>query len=97
MFIIFSYLELELMCVWLFVGAAWDNGVCSLCVVLCVFRMKAAVKLCDTTWVSSAQDTLGLLHAEFQIDFGCCPFGNPSLLSLFSWPLHPLTQPRTHG
>lgn len=47
MFIIFSYLELELMCVWLFVGAAWDNGVCSLCMVLCVFRMKAAVKLCD--------------------------------------------------
>lgn len=53
MFIIFNYLESELMCVWLFVGAAWHNGVCSLCV-LCVFRMKASVKLCDATWVSTA-------------------------------------------
>lgn len=41
---------------------------CAVCV-LCVLRMEASVKPCDTTWVSTARDTLELLHAEFQIHF----------------------------
>lgn len=112
MFMIFNYLKVELMCVWLFVGAAWHSGMCRLCVVLWVQNEGCSEAVwCNlgehclryfgfaTSWISN----WFLVAAHSETPHHChCAHGlrthlhNPAHTFEVACP-SPLTQSCTHG